>query len=163
MYVGSHTLCLQVKDLASARRFYEALGFRLIEDVPGVRVVLERSNLNLALMTFLKGNCLNFRGADVFALHEYLRSEGLELGGKPERYAAKQVSGDADGACWLTFDPDGNAVLFDTNANETTEAGRQRRIRQALESTGQELADLGASAECLSAFRSEILEKFAWK
>jgi catechol 2,3-dioxygenase-like lactoylglutathione lyase family enzyme len=161
MFVGSHTLCLKVKDLAASKRFYEALGLRIIEEIPGTRVVMERGSFNLALMTFLDGNCMNFRGTDVFATHDALRARGLDLLGKPNRYSAQQVNGDADGACWLTFDPDGNAVFFDTNANEAGDAHRRRRVRQILEGAEQDLLDAGASPECLRALRREILDKFA--
>ena len=38
--------------------------------VEGLRVVLKSGYFRLALMTFLNENSLNFRGADVFAVHD---------------------------------------------------------------------------------------------
>jgi catechol 2,3-dioxygenase-like lactoylglutathione lyase family enzyme len=42
VYAGSPTLCLPAKDLSASKRFYESLGFRVVEEVPAVRVVLRR-------------------------------------------------------------------------------------------------------------------------
>jgi len=161
MYVGSLTLCLAAKDLGRSRRFYEALGLEVVDEVPGQRVVLRRGSVTLALMPFLDEPWLNFRGADVSATYESLRAQGLDLDGKPERYAREQHGADADGACWSTRDPGGNVVFFDTNRAEEGEAYRQRRVAEALRSAEQDLCDLGASAECLDAFRTQILARFA--
>ncbi len=161
MYVGSMTLCLQSKDLDASRRFYEALGMEVVDEVPGQRVVVRRGNLRLALMTFLGESCLNFRGADVFAVYASLREKGLDLAGKPEPYEREKYGADADGACWSTRDPDCNVILFDTNRGEEGEENRQRRVADLLRNTEQDLRDLGASADCLDAFRTEILAKYA--
>jgi catechol 2,3-dioxygenase-like lactoylglutathione lyase family enzyme len=159
MYVGSPTLCLRARDLEASRRFYEVLGMEVVDEVPGTRLVLRRGTFRLALMTFLDENWLNFRGADVFAVHAFLREQGLELEGAPERYSREQRGADADGACWSTRDPDGNVVFFDTNRGEEGGDLAQRRLAQLLRDTEQELSDLGAE-ECLGAFRREILAKF---
>jgi len=161
MYFGTPTLCLRATDLAASRRFYEALGMEVLEDVPGLRVVLRRGSFNVALMTFLEGNCLNLRGADVFAAHAHLKARGLDVEGEPERYARAQHLADADGECWSTRDPDGNVILFDTNELEKSAAFERERLTRLLENTEQELLDVGAPAECLRAFREEILSKYA--
>ena len=161
MYVGSPSQCLRTKDLEASRRFYEALGMEVVNEVPGLRVVLRNGNFSVALMNFLDENCLNFRGADVFAVHDYLKEKIADLEGKPERYKREQYDADADGECWFTRDPDGNVIFFDTNRNEQGEEFEQRRLTELLRNTEQELLNIGASAECLQAFRAEILAKFA--
>jgi catechol 2,3-dioxygenase-like lactoylglutathione lyase family enzyme len=160
MHVGSPTLCLRARRLDASRRFYEALGMEVVDEVPGVRVVLRRGTFSLALMTFLDENWLNFRGADVFAVHAFLRDRGLGLEGAPERYSREQHGADAAGACWSTRDPEGNVIFFDTNETETGERAARERLAQLLRHTEQELSELGAD-ECLGAFRREIFAKFA--
>lgn len=160
MYVGAPSLCLKVKDLERSRDFYHALGMEVFDEVPGQRVVLRRGSFSLALMTFLEKDLLNFRGVDAFAIYDFLRDKGLELTGEPERYAKEKYDSDADGACLATEDPDGHEILFDTNENERGEAFEQRRLTQLLKNTEQDLVDIGASNECLRAFREEVLDRF---
>ena len=81
MYCGTPYLCLSVKDLDTSRQFYEALGMAVTEEVPGKRVILREGHFSLTLMPFLTENLLNFRGADVFAVHDFLQREGFELDG----------------------------------------------------------------------------------
>lgn len=162
MFYGSPTLCLKVEDLAASRRFYEALGFVPFNEVDGRRVVLRRGHFTLALMTFLEANLINFRGADVAAAHRALKAQLPELDGEPERYVPDQSNqADAAGMSWLTRDPDGNTVFFDTNENEQGAAYKQKETSQILRNTEQALLDAGASKECLAAFRGEVLRKFA--
>lgn len=161
MDIGALTLCLPAKDLDASRRFYEALGMQVVEEVPGTRVVLQRGHLNLALMPFLDEPWLNFRGADVLALHAALRDDP-GIAGVPERYARAQNGADADGVCWSLRDPAGNVVFFDTNRNEEGDDARRRRLARLLESTEQELIELGAS-DCLRAFREEVLARLETK
>ena len=52
-------------------------------------------------------------------------------------------------------------IFFDTNRNEQGEAFEQRRLSELLRNTEQELLNIGASAECLQSFRTEILAKYA--
>jgi catechol 2,3-dioxygenase-like lactoylglutathione lyase family enzyme len=161
MYFGSPTLCLGAKDLAASRRFYESLGMEVVEEVSGVRVVLRRGHLSLALFTFLKEAWLNFRGADVFVAFDALAQAHPGLEGAPRHYARGQDGAEADGACWLTRDPGGNAIFFDTNANEQGAEFQRRQLSRLLKDTEQALVDVGASAECLGAFRNEVLARYA--
>ena len=161
MYFGSPSLCLKTKDLEKSKHFYEAIGMEVVDEVPGLRVVLRNGHFALALMSFLDENLLNFRGADVFAVHSHLKESGLSLAGEPERYAKEQYDADADGECWSTKDPDGNTIFFDTNGNEQGAAFAQRRLAQLFKNTEQELINLGASEACLHSFRTEILAKYA--
>ncbi len=157
---GQLTLCLKCKDLERSRRFYEMLGLEVAEQ-SDTSVVMKNGNTRLALMTFLEHNCLNFRGADAFAVHESFRAAGFDPAGEPERYAAEMYAATADGASRSTFDPDGNNVFIDTNEAELSEEGRQQRISNLLQDTARELANLGASAECIESFREQIVQRFA--
>ncbi|MEM8769512.1 MAG: VOC family protein [Pseudomonadota bacterium] len=150
---GALTLCLKCADLDASARFYEALGLEVL-DHAGEGVLLKSGHARILLLTFLKENSLNFRGGDPFTLHAAASAAGLELAGEPERYAAAKYSATADGACWSTYDPDGNNVFFDTNEAETSEAGRAAQRRQVLEDSAQLLEALGASGECTATLRA---------
>ena len=60
----------------------------------------------------------------------------------------------------MTSDPDGHAVFFNCHPSTVTSASRQARLGRVLGATEQDLVDLGASAECLHAFRERVLARF---
>jgi hypothetical protein len=62
---------------------------------------------------------------------------------------------------WTTSDPDGRAILFDCHPSLVTPASRHARLGGVLRATEQDLVDLGASAECLQAFREHVLARFS--
>jgi catechol 2,3-dioxygenase-like lactoylglutathione lyase family enzyme len=158
MHVGAGNLCLRVTDLEKSIRFYAALGLSQVDGqgVTDLSALVRRGNFSIFLMTFGEDS-LNFRGADAFDIYEHLRGKRLELKGKPERYTSEERG--EDGTAWMTYDPDGHGVFFNTHRRETTPEHRQERVCQLLQNTEQDLVDLGASAECLDAFR-EVLAKF---
>ena len=158
MDYGVITPCLRVKDLAAARAFYEALGMEVIDEVEGLRVVLKSGYFRLSLMSFLDENSLNFRGADVFAVHEAATKRLPDLSGKPIARGPDHENG--EGVSWATRDPDGNHVFFDTNPNDLGESTREGRIAWILEDTARQLEVHGADAACLRAFREHVLEPF---
>ena len=160
MDAGQLTLCLKCRDLDRSQRFYETLGLTVVER-SDTSLVMKNGNTRLALMTFLERNCLNFRGADAFAVYDAFQTAGLDPTGEAERYPAEKYQATADGSCWSTFDPDGNNVFIDTNEVELSEAGRQARISNLLNDTARELASLGASEECLRAYQEQIVQRFA--
>ena len=160
MYAGRPHLCLKSRNLDASRRFYEALGLAVSEDLPGKRITLERGSFTITLMTFLDEDLLNFRGADAFAIHGHLGSKGISAPAEPERYRKEKFDADADGACWLTRDPDGHAILFDTNEDEEGESAARESIDRALRNAEQDLIDAGASNACLEAYRQKVLTPF---
>jgi len=160
MYAGRPHFCLKSKNLDASRRFYEALGLAVVDELPGKRIVLERASFRIMLMTFLDEDLLNFRGADAFAIHDHLDREGISAPGEPERYRKEKFDADADGVCWLTRDPDGHAILFDTNQNEEGESAARESVDLALRNAQRDLIDAGASDACLEAYRQKILTPF---
>ena len=156
---GELTICLRCADLEAAERFYQVLGLQTQESTDNMRL-MKNGHTRLALMTFLAQNCLNFRGADPYAVHHAFNEAGLELQGEPQRYAAAEYDARADGASWAVQDPDGNEVFIDTNVAETSPEGRQERVANLLAATAKDLANLGASEACQRAFREEVLAKF---
>lgn len=155
MYLGSVNWCLRVKNLEEAVRFYTSLGLERVEGVGGGEAALmRRGSFSLYLMHQFGGDSMNFRGADAFEVFEHMRREGWTLDGKPE--PTQQP-----GTAWMTHDPDGHGIFFNTAAHETTPAYREAHVSQVLRNTERDLVDLGASEECLRAFREQILARFA--
>lgn len=158
MYFGWPSPCLCVRDLDRSRQFYEALGMEVLPEVsaPGERVVLRSGVLRLALFRDIGTDLLNFRGADVRAVHAAPTRRFPALAGEePASYTPADVEKKADlaGCCWATRDPDGRAILFDTNVGEEGEAGRRRRAGQVLRDAERELAALGVDAESRESLR----------
>ena len=159
MFPGLVTFCLNVKDLAGMRHFYEALGLKVHIDQPS-SVLLNNGDVDIALMTFLDEPCLNFRGADPFEMHDVMTTEGLQLEGKPEQYKKEKYNADADGRNWITRDPDGNNVFFDTNEGEIGPKGNALALQRVLDATAKQLINVGASDACCKAFRSKVLDVY---
>jgi catechol 2,3-dioxygenase-like lactoylglutathione lyase family enzyme len=163
MYYGWPSLCLNVRDLEASTRFYEALGMEVLEDVSaaGKRVVLRSGPFRLGLFVGIDTNTLNFRGADVVALHETLKRQCPGLEGAPQRYSPGDGrAAELPGWSWFTRDPDGNRILFDTNRSEEGEPFRRRRLGQLLRDAEHELTTIGASAELLETFRTQLIDRF---
>jgi len=158
------SLCLDVADLDVSRRFYEACGFETVpeDSAAGLRVVLRAGGFRLGLFRGIAGNSLNLRGADVARVRADLLARYPDMPGELDRYVPDDRNrADASGTAWFTQDPDGNAVFFDTNECEQGDAHRARRITRILRDTARELERAGASAACLEAFRSGVLDRFA--
>ena len=160
MYVGHAAWCLKVSNLLSAKRFYQGLGLEVFYEGDGT-VLLRRGSLQLGLMTFLDDDMLNFRGEDAFAIQAHLQQQGLQPSGQPKRYDREEFDTGFEGACWSTKDPDGHVIFFDTHRGEMSKAAQQGRVEQVLKNTEQDLIDLGASDDCLAAFRQHVLSRFA--
>jgi hypothetical protein len=79
----------------------------------GKRVILRSGGFHLGLFVGIESNCVNFRGANVFAVHDTLKERFPSLVGEPESYRPNEVNGaDAAGTSWLTRDPDENEIVF---------------------------------------------------
>lgn len=159
MFPGLVTLCLNTHNLPEMRRFYEALGLQVHIDQP-TNVLLNNGNVDIGLMTFLEAPCLNFRGADPFAMHKSMKDQCPTLEGTPAQYEKAQYAADADGASWMTYDPDGNGIFFDTNTLETGAGGAAFALQRVLDGAAKELANVGASDACRTAFRQEVQHRF---
>lgn len=96
MFPGQFTLCLKAIDTEGMRRFYEALGLKVHIDQP-THVLLNNGDVDIALMTFLEEPCLNFRGAEVFQIHEQFVTAGLDGQNTPRRYRGAQYNITVDG------------------------------------------------------------------
>ena len=153
-YLGWPSLCLRVTDLEASKRFYQEAGLTLLSEIPGTRAILGFGGFRVALMTFLDENLINVRGGDVPAANARLRSAFPALEGEPDFYEAAKYDAEADGCCWTARDPDGNAVFFDSNVDETSREGRARRTREILDGAIEELDAMDAEESILEGLRA---------
>lgn len=153
MRAGFHSICLKTDDLSAMRRFYETLGM-VTTHADDQWVQLTNGNLELSLMTFLEENWINIRGADVRETHQMARKAGLECEGEPEHYTAGQMG--YDGWHWMTRDPAGNVVYFDTTDEE---APLSHRVKTLLEGIELQLDGLGLQSSTFQAFKDELIGK----
>ena len=163
MYPGWLSLCYCVRNLEASTRFYEAIGMERLPEASaeGMRNVLRAGSFRLGLFSGITENCLNFRGGDVVALHKELSARIGDLPGTPRTYGVDPANDKHhDGASWMTHDPDGNAVFFDTNASERGESFVRTRTEQVLRDAEAELVSLGASEDCVAALRTQVIERF---
>lgn len=146
MYAGTVSVCLRVEDLQASVQFYEALGFSEVPGgMDGQSAVMHRGSARLFLMNF-GVDSLNFRGADAFEVRAHLERSGVAAPGMAERQ-------DDGGTQWLTEDPDGHVLFFNTHAREMTAAHRQGEVARILAAAVQDLSDVGADSDCIEALR----------
>ena len=116
--LGSFTLCLAVKDLAAAGRFYEQVGFEVMPPQPTWSehacesygrdwLVLEHAGTKLALIQgSIERNTLTFDAPDVRCIQRTLKGRGVRFLIETD----EDGSGPGHAVC---IDPDGNPILFD--------------------------------------------------
>ena len=107
MDLGPFSVSLSVKDVAVSRRFYEMLGFRVLDGAEEQNWLL-RENAGVKLGLFqgmFEGNILTWNPADVRTIQARLKEHGVELLHEAE---------DGEGPAHVTLkDPDGNPILLD--------------------------------------------------
>jgi len=119
--LGSFTLCLAVKDLAAARRFYLAVGFEVMqpqqtwsahacESYGRNWLIVEAAGARLALIHgSIERNTLTFDSPDVRKIQRTLKGRGVRF--------LIETDEDGVGPCHaVCIDPDGNPILFDQHA-----------------------------------------------
>ena len=117
MDLGWLDVCLRVKDFGASQRFYEALGFRMVEGQPaegwGV-FVRDNARIGLYIPEFLVDDSftLNFRGGNIPEVLEHLARHHIEPTGVPV------LAGGQAGSLKLR-DPDGNLIFVDSAPGET--------------------------------------------
>ena len=123
MELGAFSVSLNVKDIAESRRFYEILGFDAVSGsesenwlimANGERVIgLFQNMFEKNTLTFCPGwdqkgeNLPEFD--DIRLILSRLKDAGVEI-----HHQSPEIEGNASGpANFITFDPDGNPILFD--------------------------------------------------
>ena len=124
MDLGWLDVCLRVRDFAASQKFYEALGFRLVEGEPergwGV-FVRDQARIGLFVEEFMRDDrfSLNFRGGCIPKVLEHLATQNVHP------TAAPVVVGERAGS--LKFrDPDGNLIFIDSAPGEVFPASKTR-------------------------------------
>jgi catechol 2,3-dioxygenase-like lactoylglutathione lyase family enzyme len=120
MELGTFSVSLAVKDLATSRAFYEKLGFRAMAGEPSQNWLIMRNGeatiglfqgmFERNIMTFNPGwgrNCETLaQFTDVREIQKRLKAAGLKLTTEADEAAAGPASA-------MIVDPDGNPILFD--------------------------------------------------
>ncbi len=120
MKLGTFSISLAVKDLATSKDFYEKLGFEVFAgDMAKNYLILKNGNCALGLfqgmfdnniMTFNPGwdaDCNTLEDfTDVRDLQEQIKARGIKLSSEPE-------PGTSGPGSITMMDPDGNMVLID--------------------------------------------------
>jgi lactoylglutathione lyase len=106
--LGTFSVSLAVQDLAAARTFYEALGFRRIDGNPDQNwLILENGGSKIGLFHgMFDENILTFNPQDARAIQRTLRERGIT----PVKPADETTEGPAH---LVLQDPDGNTILID--------------------------------------------------
>ena len=120
MELGSFSISLAVKDIATSKNFYETLGFQVIGGEEAQNwLIMKNGDHTIGLfeglfernmLTFNPGWDANARKLDAFTdvrdLQRQLKADGIELVSE----ADEATSGSAS---FITVDPDGNPILVD--------------------------------------------------
>ena len=107
MELGRFSVSLSVKDLATSRAFYEALGFAQVFGEPEKGwIILQNGEAKIGLFHgMFEGNLMTFNPTDARAIEAAMREKG---------YAPEKPTEGDEGPChFLLKDPDGNVVLVD--------------------------------------------------
>lgn len=117
MDLGTFSLSLAVKDINASQKFYESLGFEVIDgshtnkDYPMEEgqawMVLKLGTTAIGLFQgMFEVNILTFNPPDVRGVQKQLKKDGIEF----EKEADETTSGPAHA---MLTDPDGNLILLD--------------------------------------------------
>ncbi len=108
MNLGSFSVSLAVKDITKSRRFYQTLGFSVVDgDEQENWLILANGHAKIGLFQgMFDHNILTFNPPDVSAIREAATSAGypIEPAVQPGESAPSHI---------MVKDPDGNTILFD--------------------------------------------------
>lgn len=107
MELGRFSVSLSVADLATSRRFYEALGFAQVAgEADQGWIILQNGEAKIGLFHgMFEGNLMTFNPTDARAIEAAMKEKGYEPVAPAEA---------GEGPChFMLKDPDGNLVLVD--------------------------------------------------
>ena len=120
MKIGAFSVSLAVKDLATSRKFYEAMGFSAFGGDPSQGWLILKNDQSLIglFQGMFEGNMLTFnpgwdQNAEPLEAFDDVRKIHAEL--TTAGYGTEQISLDAESGpgSFVVRDPDGNVILVD--------------------------------------------------
>ena len=127
MPLGFFSVCLRATQLNKTVDFYKALGFSPVgEDAPGLRISLAYRSQSLTFMSFLQNNLINFRGAHIHQLKEFMKQIGVPITRFEEFKSEERLMLDDEGnpfpdnecGSFSIEDLDGHEFFFNTHREE---------------------------------------------
>ncbi len=111
MDLGTFSISLSVKDIATSKAFYEKLGFKPWEGAGSVEdkwLIMVNDGINIGLFQdMFPKNTITFNPKSARDIHKSLKDSGMEI------LSSSGIEADS-GACHFTMqDPDGNPILVD--------------------------------------------------
>lgn len=117
MNLGTFSLSLTVKDIATSRAFYEKLTFKVIDgnQDDGWLILQSGSTVIGLFQGMFEKNLMTFNPKDARAIQAHLKQQGVTL--------IKETEGES-GPTHLTLeDPDGNPIMFDQHPEDYAPQG----------------------------------------
>lgn len=109
MGLGQFSLSLTVKDIEASLRFYQSLGFELLDGCGSVAdkwLILKNGNTMIGLFQdMFDKNILTFNPQDVRGIEQALKAQGIVID--------KASEGDSGPGHIMLRDPDGNVIMLD--------------------------------------------------
>lgn len=112
MNLGTFSVSLAVKDIATSRAFYEKLGFTVLDGKQEDRwLILINGDAKVGLFQgMFDQNILTFNPPDVRAIQKSLKADGISL--------ALEADETTTGPAHIALaDPDGNQILIDQHTS----------------------------------------------
>ncbi len=111
MDLGTFSISLTVKDIATSKAYYEKLGFEALEGAGSVKdkwLIMVNDGINIGLFQdMFPKNTITFNPKNAREIHQTLSEAGVEI------LSASAIENES-GPCHFTMqDPDGNPILVD--------------------------------------------------
>lgn len=109
MKPGTFSLSLAVKDIATSKAFYEALGFEALAGCGSIEdkwLIMKSEHTMIGLFQdMFSENILTFNPQDARQLEAQLKAAGIDID--------KETQGESGPTHFTLKDPDGNQLMFD--------------------------------------------------
>ena len=109
MDLGTFSVSLTVKDIATSKGFYETLGFESLEGCGSIEdkwLIMKKEQCIIGLFEgMFDHNIMTFNPTDARAIEKHLLANDIAID--------TPTSGESGPAHFILKDPDGNVIMFD--------------------------------------------------